>query len=169
MKARLGEAGQKRFQREFGAVSAVRYPHCIQVLDLSVNCEVPYFTMELFRGAPITSLRGQPLSLILQSIDQAASAIDYVHAQGIIHRDVKPSNLLVRIEVDEHGKSSVETKLTDFGLARFTYAVSSLTERGGFVGTVLYGAPEQFANEMLDQRVDLYELLGKFRTVLWLS
>ena len=155
MKSALGETGLKRFQREFGAIAAVRHPNCIQVLDSGAAPVGPYFTMELFSGAPITALRGLPQSLVLQALHQAACAIDHVHAQGIIHRDVKPSNLLVRVEDAEADRPAALVKLSDFGLARFAESGSGLTQTGAFVGTALYCAPEQIENEMLDERVDL--------------
>ena len=157
MKARLHGTSQKRFAREFRAVSSMAHPHCVRVFEFGETAEFPYFSMELFRGEPVTTLHGKPLSAILEAVYQAASAIEYMHGRGIIHRDVKPSNLLVRVErAPSDGESAVEVKLMDFGLARFACMPSSLTMDRGFMGTLKYCAPEQINGAMIDFRADLY-------------
>lgn len=74
---------------------ALDHPHCIYVCDFGETRECPFFAIESFRGEPLTTLHGKPLPMTLHAIFQifqAASAQDYVHAQGIVQRDIKPSN-----------------------------------------------------------------------------
>ncbi len=156
MKSSLSGTAPRRFAREFRAIASVEHPNCIRVYDFAETQDSPFFTMELFRGRPITRLIGQPLEQIFSALFQAASALEFVHEQQIIHRDVKPSNLLTTVSGDE--QPQVVTKLTDFGLARFYGSPSSLSIESGFVGTLAYSAPEQISNNMIDYRCDIYAL-----------
>jgi len=157
LKSSLAGTSRKRFAREFRTVATVDHPNCIKVFDFGETSEFPFFTMEVFTGVPITSLAGSDLSIKLAAIYQATEALQHVHWHKIIHRDVKPSNLLTKV-IDAPGASSVLVKLTDFGLARFMGTPSSLSVEAGFVGTIAYCAPEQISNSMIDHRVDLYSL-----------
>lgn len=158
MRTQPGSTALKRFQREFRAISAMRHANCLEVFDLHESPQGAYFTMELFGGRSLTSLRRHALPVRVRGLLQAAEAVDYIHSQGIIHRDIKPSNLLVQTAFEGEEILELLVKLADFGLARFVNAPSSLTTKGGFVGTLLYSAPEQISNELLDHRVDLYAL-----------
>ncbi len=112
--------------------------------------------MELFQGRPITSLAGRGVEDVLDPLLQVTLALDYIHHQGIVHRDVKPSNILVRPATRPDGRPGFEAKLMDFGLAKYYGVKSSLSAEAGFVGTVAYCAPEQINNDELDHRADLY-------------
>ena len=159
LRNRVDRATQKRFTGEFRAISAVIHENCIKVYDFGETPDCLYFTMEFFPGEEFTALRGQALETLLSAFYQAASAIEHVHSQGIVHRDVKPSNILARLsEADTHGQGRVEVKLVDFGLARFSGFVSSVSTKAGFVGTLKYCAPEQLHSGIIDHRVDLYAL-----------
>jgi serine/threonine-protein kinase len=109
--------------------------------------------MELFAGEPATALIGQPLSIALTALYHVAEAVDYVHSRRIIHRDIKPGNILVRSKPDGSG---FDVRLTDFGLAKFANTSSSLSGEGNFLGTIAYCAPEQIMRDELDHRCDLY-------------
>ena len=97
VEVRLSGTSQRRFAREFRAIASVVHPNCIKVYDFAETRDTPFFTMELFRGGPITQVIGKTLPEIYSALFQAASAIDYVHGQQIIHRDIKPSNLLTTV------------------------------------------------------------------------
>jgi serine/threonine-protein kinase len=140
-------------------VASVRHTNCITVFDFGETPDLPFFTMELFRGQPFTSLSGQAVGTILEALYHAAVAVHYIHGQGIVHRDVKPSNLLVRLRAESPAtEPQVEVKLTDFGLARWSGMASSLTLDSGLLGTIQYCAPEQLDQGIIDQRADLYAL-----------
>jgi serine/threonine protein kinase/tetratricopeptide (TPR) repeat protein len=148
-----------RFAREFRTASRLDHPNCIKVYDFAESSFGPFFTMEVFSGAAITTLEGKPLPILLEALFQTASALEYVHAQGLVHRDVKPGNVLVRLPLSSGGAAqSVELKLTDFGLARLQERPSPISGQGQFLGTIRYCAPEQIQLGVVDRRADLYAL-----------
>jgi eukaryotic-like serine/threonine-protein kinase len=156
MKATLAGTARRRFEREFRSLSALEHPHCLNVFDYGELAGGPFFTMELFQGHPITSLAGQGIKAVLEPLHQLTQALDYIHGHGIIHRDVKPSNILVRPTTRPDGSAGCVVKLMDFGLAKFYGVKSSLSAEAGFAGTVAYCAPEQLNLDELDHRADLY-------------
>jgi serine/threonine protein kinase len=145
---------RQRFVREARAAAAVRDEHVIAIHAIENRGPVPYLVMEFIDGCTLEALlrRGGPLEVkeILRIGVQAASGLAAAHKQGLIHRDVKPANILL-----ENGVQRV--KLTDFGLAR-AVDDASLTQSGLIAGTPLYMAPEQAACEAIDARADLFSL-----------
>jgi eukaryotic-like serine/threonine-protein kinase len=145
---------RKRFVREAQAAAAVRDEHVIGVHATGEANGLPYLAMEYVAGLSLQERldRGGPLGLkeVLRIGVQAAAGLAAAHAQGLIHRDVKPSNLLL-----ENGVGRV--KITDFGLARAVDDVS-LTQSGLIAGTPKYMAPEQARGAAVDHRADVYAL-----------
>ena len=156
MKGTITGTARRRFEREFRSLSALTHPHCLGVYDYGELGGGPFFTMELFLGQPITSLSSKPLAERLDGLLQVTLALDYIHGHGIVHRDVKPTNILVRAAMRDDGSRHFETRLMDFGLAKYYGVKSSLSAEAGFVGTVAYCAPEQINLDELDHRADLY-------------
>ncbi|MBG0825524.1 protein kinase [Planomonospora sp. ID91781] len=147
-----------RFQGEARAMATINHPGVVDVYDYGVH-EVPgagataYLVMKFVDGEPLDRLLGRLGSIApgaaMELIAQAASALQAVHDQGIVHRDVKPGNLLVR--------SDGTLVLTDFGIAR-SDAASRLTDAGMVLGTASYCAPEQAEGAPVTPAVDIYAL-----------
>ncbi|MBL8808777.1 MAG: protein kinase [Planctomycetaceae bacterium] len=153
MQTRLEGTGRQRFTREFSTIASIKHPSCLEVYEYGESDTGPFFAMELFAGEPATALIGQPLAISLMALYHVAEAIDYIHSHRIIHRDIKPGNILVRSKSDESG---FDVRLADFGLAKFANTSSSLSGETGFLGTVAYCAPEQITRDELDHRCDIY-------------
>ena len=147
-------AARQRFVREARAAAAVRDEHVVGIHAVDEGSEAPYLVMEYIAGVSLQDRldRGGPLEVkeILRIGLQAASGLAAAHAQGLIHRDVKPANILLENHVER-------VKITDFGLARAA-ADASLTQEGVVAGTPQYMAPEQARGEALDHRADLFSL-----------
>jgi serine/threonine protein kinase len=141
-----------RFIREARAAAAVVHEHVVPIYAVDEFAGLPYLVMQFIEGRTLSDrLRATgPLRLeeILRIGAQTAVGLAAAHAQGLIHRDVKPGNILL-----ENGVERV--KITDFGLARATDD-SSLTREGYIAGTPEYMSPEQARNEPVDQRADLF-------------
>jgi tRNA A-37 threonylcarbamoyl transferase component Bud32/Leucine-rich repeat (LRR) protein len=145
---------RQRFAREARATAAIRDEHVIDIHAVCDDAPVPYLVMEYIEGCNLDALlrKGGQLEVkeVLRIGIQVASALAAAHKHGLIHRDVKPANILL-----ENGVQRV--KLTDFGLARAADD-ASLTQSGFIAGTPLYMAPEQAAGEPIDPRTDLFSL-----------
>src|SRR5712672_22141 len=98
---------------------------------------------------------GMPTNLVIRIVTAAASALDHAHKQGLLHRDVKPANIMLSAHDDDHEQRIL---LTDFGIARRAGDISGLTATNMTVGTVAFAAPEQLKGETLDGRADQYAL-----------
>ncbi|MBE7469744.1 MAG: serine/threonine protein kinase [Anaerolineales bacterium] len=143
-----------RFEREAKVLAKLQHPHILPVHDFGeADGGYTYIVMPFIESGDLASLMSQrPLTLaeIGRIIEQIGDALDYAHTQGIIHRDVKPSNILI----DSRGNCL----LTDFGLAKLVAGVSNLTSTGIIVGTPSYMSPEQGMGQALDGRTDIYAL-----------
>ncbi|MHC4398473.1 MAG: protein kinase domain-containing protein [Planctomycetota bacterium] len=147
-------SARHRFAREARAAAAVDHEHVVAIHAVDSAGGFPYFVMPFIRGESLQRRidRAGPLEVkeILRIGMQVAAGLAAAHAQGLVHRDVKPANLLL-----EHGVERV--KITDFGLAR-TVDDASLTRSGVIAGTPQYMAPEQAKGDPIDHRADLFSL-----------
>jgi len=154
--ARRAEA-RARFRREALAAWTLRHPNAVAVLDFGIEGEsTAYLVMELLEGGSLDELmaRGETLSLprCLEIVVPVCDALAAAHALGIVHRDVKPSNIFLS---SRRGREQI--KLLDFGIADLTAGSARLT-LDGWVGTPTYMAPERFLSEPCDGRADVYSL-----------
>lgn len=143
-----------RFRREARAAAAVRSEHTVTIYAVEDTAELPYIVMEYVPGTSlqerIDQTAGMEVDDVLRIGSQIARGLDAAHRQGLIHRDVKPANVLI--------DDATETaKITDFGLARAIDG-SSFTRFGTVVGTPEYMAPEQTGPGPVDHRADLFSL-----------
>jgi len=144
------DAALRRFLREARLAARVRHPNCISIYDFGQEAGLTFIAMEFFEGRTLRKwLEKGPLDveLALRIGRDLAAALGAVHEAGILHRDVKPTNVLI----DADG----EVRLTDFGVARF---VSDDTGQGMMVGTMRYMAPEQARGKEADARADVFSL-----------
>jgi hypothetical protein len=152
---------QTRFRQEAQAAAKLRHPHIVEVYDFDEFEGMAYLVMELVTGG---SMRGWlrsaaqqtsgSLAQGLELVRQAADALAYAHAMGMVHRDIKPDNLLLQPGFAGRGPTM---KVADFGLARMTEG-SNLTATGMAMGTPAYMSPEQCQGKPLDGRSDIYAL-----------
>jgi eukaryotic-like serine/threonine-protein kinase len=155
----------KRFYGEAEKMGMLKHPNIITVYDLGEQDGFPYIVMEYVEGDPLDRIiqSDKPVSLIfkLRIIEQVCAALGYAHQNDVIHRDVKPANVIVRPDG--------VAKLLDFGIARQENrnVERGLTEPGGVIGTVPYMAPERLRGAPLDGRSDVFAtgvLLFQFLT-----
>jgi eukaryotic-like serine/threonine-protein kinase len=140
-----------RFEREARAAASLSHPNIIDVYDVGEDDGTPFIVMELVRGQSLKEIIAADAPFhpddVAELLEQIAGALDYAHARGYVHRDIKPGNILV----DTHGRA----RLVDFGIAK-GLADGDLTETGGSLGTVGYLSPEQAAGLMATPSSDVY-------------
>ncbi len=142
----------RRFKREAQAAARLTHANVVQVYEYGEEQETAWIAMEYVPGKPLTAYLEEGLRTevhrVRDIIGQVLEALAYSHSQGVVHRDVKPGNLLVTPEG--------QIKVTDFGIARID--ASNLTQRGDMLGTPSYMSPEQYMGEATDGRSDIFSV-----------
>ena len=147
---------QARFVREAQAAGILNHPSIVTVHDIGVDepSGMSFIAMEYVEGSNLKEVlsQGRPLSFeqAADIIAQVAEGLDFAHSKGIVHRDVKPANIIL---LDGN-----RAKITDFGIAKITSGVANLTTTGQFLGTPNYMAPEQIKGTPVDGRSDIFSL-----------
>jgi serine/threonine protein kinase len=149
-----------RFEREAKALAMLEHSNIVSVMDYGVSDDRPYLVMELLEGETLSQClkRGpMPLAKAVSIVHQMLGALAFMHGEGLLHRDVKPSNVFLQRMQSGHDR----VKVLDFGLAKFTAATAAgadptLTRDGSVVGTPAYMSPEQATGESVDARSDVY-------------
>lgn len=151
------ERFRQRFMRESELAAALDHPNIVATLASGEDAGRLYLALDLIDGSDLRDIlrhegRIEPERAVAL-IEQVAEALDAAHDAGLIHRDVKTGNILVRADDDRD-----HAYICDFGLARHVSSVGSLTGERGFVGTIDYVPPEQIENGKVDARADVYSL-----------
>ena len=148
---------RERFKRESQLAASIKHPNVISIYRAGSEGDQLYITMDYVEGSDlhgVIAVRGRlDPRLAADVVAQVADGLDAAHARGLVHRDVKPANVLVE---DQRGRQ--QAYLTDFGLTKLATPASALTKTGLIVGTTDYLAPEQIEGRPIDARVDVYAL-----------
>ncbi len=141
-----------RFLQEYELVSRIRHANVVRIHDLGVADDHAYIAMEYFPGGDLRARMRRPVPPVaaLQIVAQIARALDAIHGVGVLHRDLKPGNVMVRADDT--------VALIDFGLAKQLALESEITGTGEIFGTPYYMSPEQGHGETVDERSDFYSL-----------
>jgi serine/threonine-protein kinase len=141
--------------------STLSHPHIVGVHDRGEFSGQLWISMDYVEGGDAARLlrerypAGMPQDLVLKIVTEVAGALDYAHTKGMLHRDVKPANIMLS---DADGDGHQRVLLADFGIARHIDDISGLTDTNMTVGTTAYSAPEQLMGDDLDGRADQYAL-----------
>ena len=141
-----------RFKREIKTIAALEHPAIVPVYDVGEEDGVPYFVMRYMTGGSLAQQINKGIFSLQDAariIERLASALSYAHTKGVVHRDLKPDNILF----DGNG----EPFISDFGVAKFSGSSGDLTG-SGIIGTPAYMSPEQAQGEKIDNRSDIYGL-----------
>jgi serine/threonine protein kinase len=155
--AAVDEVFARRFAEESRIAASIEHPNVVPIYAAGEEAGVPYIAMRYVAGADLARrlVREQRLApdVAVGLIAQIGNGLDAIHAAGLVHRDVKPANVLL-----SGGDGVDHAYITDFGVARNVATESGLTQTGRFVGTLDYVAPEQISGGTVDARVDVYAL-----------
>lgn len=152
---------KSRFYREAEAAGRLSHSNIVTVYDVGEEDDFAFIAMDYVTGVPLSDYTVPenllPVQEVYRIIQVAAQALDYAHKQNIVHRDIKPGNIMYHPE-------SQQIKITDFGIARLTDSVN--TKTGSFLGSPSYMAPEQITGAHVDGRADIYSLGISFYQLL---
>jgi serine/threonine protein kinase len=148
------DAALERFKSEARSAGSLRHPNIITVFEINRDGDTPYLVMDYVEGESLEAIiahhtRLDPM-VVLFYLLQLAAGLDFAHARGVIHRDVKPGN----VHIDRHGRVFI----LDFGVAFFRDELAQGTASGAVIGTPGYMSPEQILSESLDAKTDLFSL-----------
>ncbi|MBF6210958.1 ADP-ribosylglycohydrolase family protein [Nocardia puris] len=149
-----------RFEREGDVVAQLDHPNIITVFDRGIEDDRLWISMQYVDGPDSATVPrdGMSAERAVQIVVQTAAALDYAHGKGILHRDVKPANLLLSRSAGVGAGFDERVLLTDFGIAKLLDDTGQLTRTGNLTATLAYAAPEQLTNTPLDHRCDQYAL-----------
>ena len=161
---------QSRFEREAKVVAGLRHPNIVQIFDFDTAEGHPYIVMEYLMGPSLAvylrelhkrNQRLEPIQ-VARLLISIATALDYAHEQGVVHRDIKPGNIILHnksktVSIEQHLTARTEPVITDFGLVRIAQSATQ-TASGAVSGTPAYMSPEQAQGLKVDYRSDLYSL-----------
>src|SRR5688572_19907192 len=147
----------KRFETEAMAMSRLGHPHCVSVIDFGVDAGAPYVVMDFVQGTNLRDLIDAgpvPQARAIAIVRQLLAAIAHAHGQGIVHRDVKPANIML----SEATGTGDHVRVLDFGLAKLhdAQAMGDQSIASMVVGTPSYMSPEQARGDKVDTRSDVY-------------
>ncbi|MBC7304518.1 MAG: serine/threonine protein kinase, partial [Nocardia sp.] len=152
-----------RFEREADVSAQLDHPGIVSVLDRGVEDGLMWISMQYVDGTDASVYRREPMDPVraIGIVAQTAEALDYAHDRGVLHRDVKPANILLAPT-----RSGERVLLTDFGIARLRGDARQLTRTGAFLATLAYASPEQLSGAPVDHRSDQYSLACTLFTLL---
>jgi serine/threonine-protein kinase len=159
-----------RFRREAKVVAGLRHPNIVQIFDFDTFDGHPFIVMEYLKGPTLAAYlrhlhhrkKRLPTDQVARLLNKVSIALDYAHKQGVVHRDIKPGNIMLHnktdnIPLDQPLTVDVEPVITDFGLVRIMNAATQ-TASGMVSGTPAYMSPEQARGDATDHRTDIYSL-----------
>jgi serine/threonine-protein kinase len=159
---------RERFIREADLAAGLRHPHIVGIHDRGEHEGQLWIAMDYIDGTDLAHRMaqrypaGMPIDLVVPIITAVASALDYAHARDLLHRDVKPANIIVaNLDSDDR-----RVFLADFGIARPLDDTNGITTTDMTVGTVAYAAPEQLMGEQLEGQADQYALAATAYEIL---